>query len=506
MNPVIVFLRLRWVRAIGLLVLTVLLGATLTATIYWTLFDTRWIGFLGGVLFAAVLALASQASKAQWLIARRARQIDRLREQLRQESVRSRHATDAARLADSRTLILANALPALILYFDLQERCLYHNLAFENRSGLSGDRISGMTLRELLGAAYPHVAPHLAETLEGRPARYEFAWPGTALVETYTAQHVPYPLHESPPRGFYLILNPVTAHPAPRAAPLPDQTVGDGAGESIYLRSITDQLLGWDEPRSKLERALRDNQFLLLAQTIRPLKKDLPDPRCHEILLRLKEEEDNLLPPGGFIPVAEQYGMTEQVDRWVLRDLMAWCARRRERDASWPMPMFCVNLSEAAIRNPDFARFVNYELRERGFNARALCFEIGEPEIVARHADVQRLINILKPLGCRFSADAFGSVKASFIPLKGLAFDFVKIDGVIVQNILRDPAALLKIRAIRRCPPRSGCARLRSSSRPKRSSRSCASWGWITPRDSASPVRNHWTRYDERHLVASYDR
>jgi EAL domain-containing protein (putative c-di-GMP-specific phosphodiesterase class I)/PAS domain-containing protein len=444
MNPVVVFLRLRWVRAIGLLALTVLLGATLTAILYWTLFDPKWISFLGGVLLAAMLALASQASKAQWLIARRARQIDRLREQLRQESARSRRATDAARLADSRTHMLADALPALILYLDPEERCLYHNLAFENRSGLSRDRISGMTLRELLGAAYSHVAPRLAETLEGRAVSYEFSWPGTALAETYAAQHVPYPPHESPPRGFYIILNPISVRPAPQTAPLPDQT----AGESIYLRSITDQLLGWDEPQSKLERALRDNQFLLLAQTIRPLKKDLPDPRCHEILLRLKEEEDNLLPPGGFIPVAEQYGMTEQLDRWVLRDLMAWCAQRRERDASWLMPMFCVNLSEAAIRNPDFVRFVNYELRERGFNARSLCFEIGEPEIIARHADVQRLINTLKPLGCRFSADAFGSVKASFIPLKGLAVDFIKIDGVIVQNILRDPAALLKIRAI----------------------------------------------------------
>jgi EAL domain-containing protein (putative c-di-GMP-specific phosphodiesterase class I) len=457
MNPLVTFLRLRWVRAVALLLLTVLLGTALTATIYWTLFDPKWISFLGGVLFAAVLALASQASKAQWLIARRARQVDRLREQLRQEAARSRHATDAARLADSRTRILADALPTLILYVDLDERCIYHNRAFEDRSGLSGDRITGMLLRDLLGPAYPNVAAHLPDTLKGQSVSYEFTWAGKALPEPYAARHVPYPPEESPPRGFYLLLSPIMPDPGPvPAIPQADQATraangaipGEG-GETIYLRSITDQLMGWGEPRAKLERALKESQFLLFAQTIRPLRKDLPDPQCHEILLRLREEEDNLLPPGGFIPVAEQYGMMEQLDRWVVRNLIAWCVQRKRRDAAWPLPLFCVNLSEAAIRSSDFVRFVNYELRQQDFSAHALCFEIGEPEIIARHPDVQRFINVLKPLGCRFSVDAFGSVKASFTHLKGLAVDFIKIDGVIVQNILRDPAALLKIRAIR---------------------------------------------------------
>jgi EAL domain-containing protein (putative c-di-GMP-specific phosphodiesterase class I) len=246
----------------------------------------------------------------------------------------------------------------------------------------------------------------------------------------------------------------VTSRPTP-AAHRAEQPSGTGniaipreGGEMIYLRSITDQLMGWDDPHGKLEYALKENQFLLYAQTIRPLKNDAADARCCEVLLRLREEEDNLLPPGGFIPVAEQYGMMEQLDRWVVRNLITWCAQRKRRDAKWSLPLFCVNLSEAAICSGDFVRFINYELRQQDFTARALCFEIGEPEIIAHHSDVQRFINALKPLGCRFSVDAFGSVKASFTHLKGLAVDFIKIDGVIIQNILRDPATLLKTRAI----------------------------------------------------------
>jgi len=452
------FLRPRWVSAALTIVFTGVLGAGLTATIYWTLFDPKWIAFLGGVLMAAMVAMATQASKAQWLATRRSKQLDRIRAQLGQETARSRNATEAARIAESRLRLLADALPSMILFVDRDERCRYHNRAVEHRTGLNAEQISGRPLHEVLGNAYPLIAPHISETLEGKPAAYEFAWTGTALPETYAARHVPYPPEESPPRGFYLLLTVAARHPPAMTASSLQPTdpptdargviiAGEG-GQTIYMRSIAEQLMGWDEPRAKLEYALKGNQFLLFAQKIHPLKRELPDPLCYEILLRLREEEDNLLPPGGFIPIAERYGMMEEIDRWVVRNLLEWCRERKRSDSAWRVPLFCVNLSEAVVCSLDFARFVSYELRQHDFNARSLCFEIGEPEIIAQHAHVQRLINELKPLGCRFTVDAFGSVKVSFTHLKGLAVDFVKIDGVIIQNILRDPAALAQTRAI----------------------------------------------------------
>src|SRR6185503_16429390 len=173
-----------------------------------------------------------------------------------------------------------------------------------------------------------------------------------------------------------------------------------------------------------------------------------PDPLCYEVLLRLREEEDNLLPPGGFIPTAERYGMMEEIDCWVVRNLMQWCIDAQRTTPARPIPLFCVNLSEETLRSTNFARFVRNEIDERKFNARSLCFEIGESDIISQHENVERLINTLKPLGCRFTVDAFGSVKVSFTHLKGLAVDFVKIDGVIIQNILRNPAVLAQTRAI----------------------------------------------------------
>jgi EAL domain-containing protein (putative c-di-GMP-specific phosphodiesterase class I) len=219
-------------------------------------------------------------------------------------------------------------------------------------------------------------------------------------------------------------------------------------GQELYLRLMNEQLVGWDDPAAMLERALKeDTQFLLFAQKILGLKSGAPDPFCYEILLRLKQEEDNLLPPGGFFPVAESLGKMGEIDRWVVSHLLAWGAARAKANPSAPMPMMCVNLSTASIKDRGFAKFVREELHKTGYPPRALCFELGEPDVIALHKETQDFITAIKP-GCRVTLDAFGSVKVSFAHLTGLAIDFIKIDGVITQNIIREPSELAKARAI----------------------------------------------------------
>jgi Amt family ammonium transporter len=222
-----------------------------------------------------------------------------------------------------------------------------------------------------------------------------------------------------------------------------DRTPGDTA----YLSAIARELTGWDDPRGKITRALAEDRFLLYEQRIAPLEIGGADPLCHEILLRLQEEEDHHLPPGGFLPEAERLGLMSEIDRWVVRNLVGWCLARQGRERAWQPPLYCVNLSAAALRDAGFAHYVQTQL-QRGLPGRALCFEIAEAEVIALPAEARRLVACLKPYGCRFTVDAFGSVKGSFAPLRDLALDFVKIDGVIVQNLRRDPTQLARVRAI----------------------------------------------------------
>jgi len=53
----------------------------------------------------------------------------------------------------------------------------------------------------------------------------------------------------------------------------------------------------------------------------------------------MREEEDNLLPPGGFIPVAEQFGLTGDIDRWVVRKVISWSLQRHKANPGWVMPL-----------------------------------------------------------------------------------------------------------------------------------------------------------------------
>ncbi|MDO8596687.1 MAG: EAL domain-containing protein, partial [Sulfuricaulis sp.] len=110
--------------------------------------------------------------------------------------------------------------------------------------------------------------------------------------------------------------------------------------------------------------------------------------------------------------------------------------------------LYCVNIAAASLCEPQFASDLRDELQRSKFPPANLCFELAEPDVISHHAEAHALMDVLQPLGCRFTLDAFGSSKVSFAPLKGLAFDFLKIDGVIIQNILTDPANLAKIRAI----------------------------------------------------------
>lgn len=464
-SRILVFLNRRPMRIALSLGLTLVLGVMLVATIQFTLFDLQWLAFLGGVLFAAVLATASQASKAEWVIARRTRQLERIKENLEQEKTRARSADEAMRAMEARSGLVHDLLPMPILYIDRDLRIRHHNRAFLKLTDWPADRINGQLLRDVSPREYPALLPRFHEALAGSMVNCNMAWSAAdGTSANYLVKHVPYPPNDPHALGFYLLMLPeqptgsgmsapppatnVSGTPATAATTAPYAAITSDSGETLYLHSLSDQLMGTEDPRQKLLRAMQENQFLLFTQKILSLKPLPFDQGCYEILLRLQEEEDNLLPPGGFIPIAERYGMTEDIDRWVVRRLIAWSMDRLRSDADWQIPLFSINLSEAAIGNPEFARHVRLELQRSGFPAKQLCFEIGELETISNHDNVARFIAALKPAGCRFTADGFGSVKLSFSNLNGLTMDFIKIDGVIIQNMFKTPADETRLKAI----------------------------------------------------------
>lgn len=431
--------RLRGNRPLGLALSvagTVALVGLLAAAMVWTGFDPLWVPFLGGVLLAAVLATASRVTRAEWRLARRTRQLERARAQLAKESARSHAASEAIRLGEERLRQLADALPMPVFFVDRDARCHLHNGAAARASGRPREAIDGRPLAETLGhEAYEALEPHLAVAFAGHA---QDAPPGVRLV--------PFPHGSAHPTGAFVVLGRGEPRPAAPPAAVPDEPP-DVLHDLDFLRAQSDRAADWNEPRARLDRALAESHFALLRQPIVRLAPEAGEAAFYEILLRLEEDEGNLLPPGSFFPVAERFGMMERVDRWVVREVVARC-RESGAGPGAARARYAVNLSQASVRSADFARFVQDQLVEQYVDGGALCFEIAEHDFSQCHDDAARLIGELKPLGCRFTADAFGSVKGSFATLKGLAFDYVKVDGVLVLNLLRHTSARIKVSAI----------------------------------------------------------
>lgn len=216
-------------------------------------------------------------------------------------------------------------------------------------------------------------------------------------------------------------------------------------GDALYLRTITEDVLGWANPEARLRKALKEDQFLLYAQRIAGIKPRLADETAFEVLLRLKEEEDHLLPPGGFFPVAEALGMLGEIDHWVVNKAISWCAVDVDPVRA---PMCCINLSADSLLDKEFPQRVRAMLREHGLHGQRLCFELEELDVLAHTGAAQQLIAALRSSGCKFALDNFGSIKVSFEHVRALPVDYLKVDGGMIQNILKNPGDLARVKAI----------------------------------------------------------
>jgi EAL domain-containing protein (putative c-di-GMP-specific phosphodiesterase class I) len=162
-------------------------------------------------------------------------------------------------------------------------------------------------------------------------------------------------------------------------------------------------------------------------------------------MVRLLEEDGTLVPPSEFIPAAERYNVMVMVDRWVVNraiELLERCLERGNR-----LPLVAVNLSGTSINDEDFLDFVMTRLSNEEV-ARALCFEITETAAVASLSKARFFMSELKARGCRFSLDDFGSGVSSFVYLKSLPVDFLKIDGHFATRVATDAVDRSMVEAI----------------------------------------------------------
>ncbi len=203
----------------------------------------------------------------------------------------------------------------------------------------------------------------------------------------------------------------------------------------------------------RLNAALEQDRFTLVAQEIRPVGARLDDSQGrrigYEMLLRMVGENGELIAPMAFIPAAERYGIMPRVDRWVIARVCRELARLRTSGGG-VVPTCMVNLSGTSMCDPHLVDYIADCLARNRLAGAQLGFELTETAAVANLVQASQLMTRLRAMGCPIALDDFGSGMSSFSYLRNLPIDFLKIDGAFIRNINTDPIDFAMVETIHR--------------------------------------------------------
>jgi PAS domain S-box-containing protein len=187
----------------------------------------------------------------------------------------------------------------------------------------------------------------------------------------------------------------------------------------------------------KIREALDEERFVLHAQPI----VDLATGQTvqHELLIRMNDPEGRLVPPGLFLPVAEEHGLIAEIDRWVIREA-AELARRGHAIE--------LNVSAESLAQTGLLEFVAGELRRTGADPALLVFELTETALLRSEQTAKAFIEGIAALGCHLALDDFGTGYGGFTYLKRFPVDYLKIDIEFVRDLPRDEASQHVVHAV----------------------------------------------------------
>jgi len=207
-------------------------------------------------------------------------------------------------------------------------------------------------------------------------------------------------------------------------------------GDSGALRHSYLSMLG------EMREALEERQFVLDYQP----KLVLATGRIggFEGLVRWNHPLRGRVPPGEFIPFAEQTGFMRDITRWVVEEGARFS---RELTAAGLDLRVSVNVSALDIENPDFAKTVMEVLRRHPIDPRRLCLEITETGVVSESETAMKNLNLLSRLGVTLSVDDFGTGYATLSQLQRLPVNELKIDRSFVSGINKERGNLTIVRS-----------------------------------------------------------
>ncbi len=299
-------------------------------------------------------------------------------------------------------------------------------------------RIGGDEFAVLLEYCDRDRAREVAEVIRLAVEEHRFDWQ-EAFTNVRCSIGVVMVTHESPSVGSIMSSADVACYSAK-----------DMGRNKIHMYQDSDAVALHEEMKwvSRITSAIEDERFELFFQPIVGIGGNSSDKRGHyELLLRMRDENGELVQPDQFIPAAERYNMMSTLDRWVVHETLSKLADRKSATGVARFTL-AVNLSGTSLSEESFLDYVISELEQHQLPEGAICFEITETAAISNLSRVIHFMQALKKLGCKFSLDDFGSGLSSFTYLKNLPVDYLKIDGQFVRNVIDDSVDESMVRAI----------------------------------------------------------
>jgi predicted signal transduction protein with EAL and GGDEF domain len=190
----------------------------------------------------------------------------------------------------------------------------------------------------------------------------------------------------------------------------------------------------WLRLEFKLHKALDLEEFILHYQAqVNTVTGEITGFEC---LIRWQDPETELIPPGRFIPIAEESGLIIPITAWVLRNA---CAQAKAwRLKGYTCVRFAVNISMRQFKEKDFVSKLTGILDEAGLPPGCLEVELTESIIMDDREHTVKVLQELKKLGIRLAIDDFGTGFSSLSYLKSMPIDVIKIDRSFIRDIPSD--------------------------------------------------------------------
>ena len=306
---------------------------------------------------------------------------------------------------------------------------------------LGGDEFGG-----LLESCPPEQALRIAHALRETVREFRFVWED----KTFSV-------------GVSIGLVPITAETGSvsRVLSLADaccyEAKNKGRDRVQVYRPAEDEVSGKNtelQMVSQISQAFELGRFRLYRQAIVPLGAGAPQHPSYEVLVRMIDRAGSLVPATGFVPAAERYNLLTSIERWVVSSLVeylhnqwnAGAIPREPTERGW----YSVNLSGTSINDKSLPDFLRNLLTRYRLPPGLLCFEITETTAISNLNTAAELMHELKEMGCRFALDDFGTGMSSFVYLKYLPVDVLKIPGTFIADMAADPVDYAIVDAINR--------------------------------------------------------